>query len=61
MMRLKPRVHLGTHVTHPKVTSYRAHTVELAADGIVAYVDGERTSPLPVTVTAMPRALTLLA
>jgi diacylglycerol kinase (ATP) len=59
-VRIKPRVYAGTHVDHPQVRSFRATTVEIASDGIVAYVDGERTAPLPVTVTAMPGALTLL-
>jgi YegS/Rv2252/BmrU family lipid kinase len=60
LMRIKPRVYAGTHVSHPMVTVYRAATVGLAAEGITAYVDGERASPLPVTVTAVPGALTLL-
>jgi diacylglycerol kinase (ATP) len=42
------------------VTSFRARTVELDATGITTYVDGERASPLPVTVTAVPGALSLL-
>jgi diacylglycerol kinase (ATP) len=61
LTRIKPRVYAGTHVSHPMVTSYLAREVRLDAEGITAYVDGERTSPLPVTVTAMPGALTLLA
>jgi diacylglycerol kinase (ATP) len=60
LVRIKPRVYAGTHVSHPMVTAYRARVVEIDAEGITAYVDGERTSPLPVTVTAMPGALTLL-
>jgi diacylglycerol kinase (ATP) len=59
--RIKPRVYQGTHVDHPLVTTYRAATVEVRADGIVCYVDGERCCPLPVTVTAAPGALTLLS
>lgn len=58
--RIKPRVYQGTHVEHPLVTTYRAATVEVRAEGIVCYVDGERCCPLPVTVTAAPGALTLL-
>ena len=61
LIRIKPRVYAGTHMSHPMVTSYRAREVVLDAEGITAYVDGERTSPLPVTVTAVPGALTLLA
>jgi diacylglycerol kinase (ATP) len=59
--RIKPRVYAGTHVDHPAVTSYRAATIRVEAEGITAYVDGERTSPLPVTVHAAPGALQLLA
>jgi diacylglycerol kinase (ATP) len=61
LMRIKPRVYAGTHVRHRKVASYRASTVELAAEGITAYVDGERACPLPVTVTSRPAALQVLA
>jgi diacylglycerol kinase (ATP) len=61
LMRIKPKVYAGTHVAHPLVATYRAKTVELEADGIVAYVDGERASPLPVTVRSVPGALSLLA
>jgi diacylglycerol kinase (ATP) len=59
-VRIKPRVYAGTHVNHPAVTSYRAKTITIEAQGITAYVDGERSSPLPVTVYAEPAALTLL-
>jgi diacylglycerol kinase (ATP) len=59
-IRIKPRVYAGTHVDHPAVTSYRAESIGIAADGITAYVDGERSSPLPVTVHAVPGALALL-
>ena len=60
-VRIKPQVYAGTHILHPAVRSYRAKTVGIDADGIIAYADGERTSPLPVTVTAVSGALTLLA
>ncbi|GAA1793715.1 diacylglycerol kinase [Luedemannella flava] len=61
MMRIKPRLYQGTHVDHPLVTSYRAATVEIHAEGITSYVDGERACPLPLTVTSVPAALRLLA
>ena len=44
LMRVKPRIYQGTHVNHPLVRSYRARTVELAAEGITTYADGERPS-----------------
>jgi len=61
LTRIKPRVYKGTHVEHPAVSTYRAAVVELDAEGITTYVDGERASPLPVTVSAVPGALSLLA
>jgi diacylglycerol kinase (ATP) len=61
LLRLQPKVYQGTHITHPQVKSFRARTVSIEAEGITAYADGERTCPLPITVTAQPGALTLLA
>jgi diacylglycerol kinase (ATP) len=43
------------------VRTFRARTVELSCDAIVGYADGERSYPLPLTVTADPGALRLLA
>ncbi|MGC4774271.1 diacylglycerol kinase [Micromonospora chalcea] len=60
LMRVKPQIYRGTHVTHPLARVYRARTVELAAEGITSYADGERSLDLPVTVTAVPAALRLL-
>jgi diacylglycerol kinase (ATP) len=60
LMRIKPRVYTGTHVTHPLVSTYRAKTVELSAEGVTAYVDGERAAALPLTIAAVPAALRVL-
>jgi len=60
MMRIKPSLYEGTHVNHPLVDQYRARTVTIAAEGITTYADGERALPLPVTVEAVPGALTLV-
>ncbi|WP_406104198.1 diacylglycerol kinase [Micromonospora globbae] len=60
LIRVKPSIYQGTHVRHPLVTSYRVRTVELAAEGITTYADGERALDLPVTVTAVLGALRLL-
>lgn len=60
LMRVKPSIYQGTHVRHPLVRSYRVREVELAAEGITTYADGERVLDLPVTVTAVPAALRLL-
>jgi diacylglycerol kinase (ATP) len=60
LMRIKPRVYAGTHVTHPLVSTYRAKTVEMAAEDITVYVDGERGIALPLTVEAVPGAVRVL-
>ncbi|MEV4813816.1 diacylglycerol kinase [Micromonospora avicenniae] len=60
LIRVKPSIYQGTHLRHPLVSSYRVRTVELAAEGITTYADGERSLDLPVTVTAVPGALRLL-
>ncbi|GAB3530244.1 diacylglycerol kinase family protein [Arthrobacter monumenti] len=56
-----PKVFSGRHVGHPAVRIQRVSAVELDAPGIVAYADGERIGPLPVTVQAAPAALRILA
>jgi diacylglycerol kinase (ATP) len=61
LLRLQPKVYKGTHINHPAVSSYRARTVGIEADGITAYADGERVCPLPITITARPGALRLVA
>jgi diacylglycerol kinase (ATP) len=60
-LRLFPRVAKGTHGTDPRVRLSRATTVRIDAPGVVAYGDGERIGPLPVTVEVVPGALAVLA
>ncbi|MEU8300420.1 diacylglycerol kinase family protein [Micromonospora sp. NPDC048909] len=60
LIRVKPSIYQGTHLRHPLVHSYRVRTVELAAEGITTYADGERSLELPLTVSAVPGALRLL-
>ena len=59
-LRVFPRVFKGTHVGHPAVEIVRGRRVTLEADGIVAYADGERFAPLPLTVETVPGAVTVL-
>ena len=60
-VRLYPRVYSGRHVDHPLVEVRRARRVDLACDGgIVAYGDGERMAPLPLTLETVPGALRVL-
>jgi diacylglycerol kinase (ATP) len=61
LVRLKPRLRRGTHVTDPRVTTFRARRVRLQAEGIIGYADGERIGPLPLDVTCVPGAIRLLS
>jgi diacylglycerol kinase (ATP) len=59
-VRIYPRVYAGTHVRDPRVEVRRARRVTVASAGIVAYADGERLGPLPITAETVPRALRVL-
>lgn len=69
LVRMLPKVRTGGHLSHPAVTVRRAKSVRLIADGTVrggaepistvAYADGERIGPLPVTTECVPAALQL--
>lgn len=59
LMRVYPRLFRGTHVTHPQYSRFRVSTVSVASAGLVAYADGERLGSLPLTVRAVPKALTV--
>ncbi|PPS76397.1 MULTISPECIES: diacylglycerol kinase [Streptomyces] len=49
LLRVFPRVYRGTHVEHPKVTVLRATRVEIAAESVTGYADGEPLGPLPLS------------
>jgi diacylglycerol kinase (ATP) len=59
-LRVFPSVFRGTHVEHPAVRTYRGTSLRIAADGQVAYADGERIGPLPVEIEVRPAALRVL-
>ncbi|MEO7006750.1 MAG: diacylglycerol kinase [Terrimesophilobacter sp.] len=60
-LRIFPRVFKGTHVTDPRVSIRRASRIRIEAEGVAAYADGERVSPLPVDIETVPGALRVLA
>ncbi|MEV4708101.1 diacylglycerol kinase family protein [Actinoplanes sp. NPDC049316] len=60
LVRLKPRLRRGTHVTDPRVHSFRARRVRIDAPGIVGYADGERIAALPLDIGCEPGAVRLL-
>jgi diacylglycerol kinase (ATP) len=60
LLRTYPKLFRGTHVHHPQYEHHRVRSVTLAAPGVVAYADGERFGPLPLTVECAAGALTVL-
>jgi diacylglycerol kinase (ATP) len=61
LVRTYPKLFKGTHVRHPQYEHHLVHTVTVAAPGIVSYADGERFGALPLTIEAVPGALSVLA
>lgn len=55
-MRVFPKVYAGTHVDHEAVDMYRSKRVNIEAQA-VAYADGERIGPLPISAECVPSAL----
>ena len=47
-LKVFPSVYSGTHISHPKVKSFRSRRVSIIADAI-AYADGERIGPAPIS------------
>jgi diacylglycerol kinase (ATP) len=60
LVRTYPKLYTGGHTRHPQYEHHRVREVTVAAPGIVAYADGERVGALPLTVEAVPDALTVL-
>ncbi len=61
LIKVYPRLFRGTHVTHRAYEHHSVKSVRIAAEGVVAYADGERLGPLPVTVEVVPAAVTVFA
>ena len=55
-LRVFPKVYVGEHVHHPEVEIFHAKSVRVVSDAI-AYADGERIGPLPITATVAPGLL----
>jgi diacylglycerol kinase (ATP) len=60
LVRTYPRLYRGGHTRHRQYEHHRVRSVTLAGPDVVAYADGERFEPLPVTVEVVPRALEIL-
>lgn len=57
LLKVFPKLYKGTHVTHSCYEHHRVKRVVLSSSGIVAYGDGERLGPLPITISACPGVL----
>ena len=55
-LKVFPRVFKGTHITHPAVEIVRSANVKITAEA-VAYADGERIGPLPISAQCIPKAM----
>jgi len=60
-LRAFPSVFSGKHVHNPAVRTFRGSALTISAAGQVAYADGERIGPLPITIEARPGALRVLS
>ena len=60
LARIAPKLPHAGHIGHPSVSTFDACVVTLDAPDTIAYADGERIGPLPVTTTCMPSALGVL-
>ncbi|MBF6317755.1 diacylglycerol kinase [Nocardia cyriacigeorgica] len=60
MLRLLPALASGKRIDHPAVSHYRAQRITLTAPGAPATADGEPVGTLPITLRAVPGALSIL-
>jgi diacylglycerol kinase (ATP) len=61
LLKVYPRLFKGTHVTHRAYEHHSVKQITVAAEGIVAYADGERLAPLPMTIDVVPEAVRVYA
>lgn len=54
-LKVFPKVYSGTHITHPQVKTFRTKKISISANA-VAYADGERVGPAPVTAECVADA-----
>ncbi|WP_194898275.1 diacylglycerol kinase [Catenulispora pinisilvae] len=57
LLTIFPKVFSGRHVNHPKVNVHHAASIELRAEGVSCWADGERIGALPVALRTLPGAL----
>jgi diacylglycerol kinase (ATP) len=54
-LKVFPKVYSGSHISHPKVRTMRTKKVSLVANA-VAYADGERIGPAPISAECVSAA-----
>ncbi len=60
LLRMLPGVRTGEHLAHPAVRTLKAREIHIAGEDLPVYADGEPLGRLPVDVTCVPGALTVL-
>ena len=54
-LKVFPKVYSGSHLSHPKVSTFRTKKISIQADA-VAYADGERIGAAPISAECVPSA-----
>jgi len=54
-LKVFPKVYSGSHLSHPKVFTFRTKRISIQADA-VAYADGERIGAAPISAECVPSA-----
>ncbi|NUR62745.1 MAG: diacylglycerol kinase [Catenulispora sp.] len=57
LLTIFPKVFGGRHIEHPKVNVHHAAEIELRADGVSCWADGERIGELPVRLRTLAAAV----
>ncbi|MEV6911981.1 YegS/Rv2252/BmrU family lipid kinase [Amycolatopsis sp. NPDC051071] len=60
LLRMLPGVRSGQHVTHPMVRTLKASEIHLDGSDLPVYADGEPLGRLPIDITCVPGALTVV-
>jgi len=60
LIKVYPRLLTGTHVRHSAYSRHQVRSVTLEATDVVAYADGERLGPLPITVEVAARSVDVM-
>ncbi|MEU6641658.1 YegS/Rv2252/BmrU family lipid kinase [Saccharomonospora sp. NPDC046836] len=61
LLRMLPNLRRGRHLDHPAVTTLRARDVRLSGNDWPVYADGEPLGVIPMEITCVSGALTVLA